>query len=69
MLFKMIKCYLSKMKKNLNKFDLIAYWFQDIHCVLNADTSHVFHASENIGDINLCLKKLSLVQFASNLVV
>ena len=36
---------------------------------LNADTSHVFHVSKNIGNINLCLKQFFLVQFASNLVV
>ena len=26
-------------------------FFQDIHCFLNADPSHVFHVSENIGNI------------------
>ena len=30
LLLMIIKFYLSKMTKNLNKFALIAYWFQDI---------------------------------------
>ena len=38
---------------NLNKFALIAYQFHDIHCSSNVDTSHVFHVSENIEDIDL----------------
>ena len=57
--------FLSKMTKNLNKFVLIAYYFQDIHCFLNADTCYVFHVLENIEDINL-FEKIFLVQFASN---
>ena len=47
----MIKFYLSKMTKNFYKFAVIAYYFQDIYCVLNADTLHVFHISKNIKDI------------------
>ena len=42
----MIKFDLSIMTMNLNKFALIAYYFQNIHWFLNADNSHVF-----------CLKK------------
>ena len=55
--FKMIKFYLSKMTKNLNKFALIAYQFQDIYCLFNADTLHGFHVSENIEDIYLFEKQ------------
>ena len=36
---------------------------------VNADTSLVFHVSENIENINLCLKRYFLVQFANNLAV
>ena len=36
---------------------------------LNEDTSHVFHVSKNIDDINLCLKRFFLAQFAINLAV
>ena len=67
LLSKMRKFYLNKVTKNLNKFALIAYLCEDIHCYLNTNTSYVFHVSENIEDIDLCLKSCFLVKLASNL--
>ena len=66
MLLTMIKFVLTNVTMNLNKFALIVYLFHDIRCFLNADTSLVFHVSENIEYINLCLKRYIFIQFANN---
>ena len=65
----MIKFYLSKVPMDLNMFAFIADLFHDICCSANANTSYVFHVSENIKDINLWLKQFVIVQFARNFAV
>ena len=65
MLVLMIKYYLTNVTTNLNQFAVIAYFFHDIRCLSNPDTSYVFQVSENIEGTDLFLIKYFLVKFAT----